>query len=155
MVKAKDIMSTSLLTITGDETLKEAIDLLTTHRIGGLPVVDDADNLIGAISVTDIVQFAKSVDEKPLVNLSRWFSPKTEDLDMFYSKKSREAMKEARVKEVMNEGVIKAREDEPLNELARMMKRRRTNRLHIVDDQGKIIGIVTRSDILLGLSKHS
>ncbi len=64
-------------------------------------------------------------------------------------------MKEARVKEAMNEAVVKAGEDEPLNELARMMKRHRTNRLHIVDDQGKITGIVTRSDILLGLSKKS
>ncbi len=155
MVRAGDIMSRSLITITGDETLKEAIDLLTTHRFGGLPVVDGAGKLMGAISITDIVQFARSVDEKPLVNLSRWFSPKADDIDMFYSKKSREAMKKARVKEVMNENVIKAGKDKPLNELARLMKRHRTNRLHIVDDQGRITGIVTRSDILQGISKHS
>ena len=51
--------------------------------------------------------------------------------------------------------IITAGEEQPLNELARMMKRHRTNRIHIVDDQGKIIGIVTRSDLIQGVSKPS
>lgn len=155
MVIASDIMSKSLITITGDETLKEAIDLLTTHRFGGLPVTDEEGKLKGTITVTDVVQFAKSVDEKPLVNLSRWFSPKSEEIDMFYSNKSREAMKNARVKEAMNKNIVTAREDTPLNELARMMKRYRTNRIHIIDGDGNLVGIVTRSDIVLGISKPS
>jgi len=155
MVRAGDIMSKSLVTITGDETLKEAVDLLTTHRFGGLPVVDEEGRLMGAISITDIVQFAKSIDEKPLINLSRWFSPKSEDVDMFYTQKSREAMKSARIKEVMNENVITAMEDTPLNELARMMKRHRTNRIHIINQDKIITGIVTRSDIVLGISRPS
>ncbi len=153
MVKAGDIMSKSLITITVDETLKEAIDLLTMHRFGGLPVVDEEGKLKGAVSITDIVQFARRIDEKPLVNLSRWFSPRADDIDMFYSSKSREAMKSARVKEALNENVITAREDTTMNELARLMKRHRTNRIHIVDEEGRVIGIVTRSDIVLGISK--
>ncbi len=155
MVRAKDIMSRSLITITEDETLKEAIDLLTTHRFGGLPVVDGEGNLRGAVSITDIVQFAKDIDEKPLVNLSRWFSAKSDDIDTFYSSKSREAMKNTRVRDAMSIKIITAGEEQPLNELARMMKRHRTNRIHIVDDQGKIIGIVTRSDLIQGVSKPS
>lgn len=155
MVMAADIMSKSLITITEDETLKEAIDLLTTHRFGGLPVVDEEGKLKGAISVTDVVQFAKKVDEKPLINLSRWFSPKSEDIDMFYSKKSREAMKNARVRDAMNENVVTALEDTTLHELARMMKRYRTNRIHIINQDKIITGIVTRSDIVLGISRPS
>ena len=155
MIKAKDIMSKSLITITVDETLKEAIDLLTTHHFGGLPVVDEEGKLQGAVLVTDIVQYAKKVDEKPLVNLSRWFSSRSDDVDMFYSAKSREAMKKTKVGEVMNKNVITVAEDVSLNELARMMKKHRTNRIHVVDDQNRVVGIVTRSDIVLGISKPS
>lgn len=153
MVQAKDIMSRKVITITENETLKEAIDLLTTHRFGGLPVVDEEGLLKGAINITDIVQYAKKIDEKPLVNLSRWFSSRSEDVDMFYSSKSREAMKKALVKEAMTENIITAGEEEPMQELAKMMKRHRTNRIHIVDEEGQVVGIVTRSDIVLGISK--
>ena len=153
MIRARDIMTAEVITVTEQDTLQDVIELLSVHRFGGLPVVDEEGLLKGAINITDIVQFAKKVDEKPLVNLSRWFSSRSEDVDMFYSSKSREAMKKALVKEAMSESIITAGEEEPMQELAKMMKRHRNNRIHIVDEEGQVVGIVTRSDIVLGISK--
>lgn len=153
MIRARDIMTSKVITVTEHDTLKEAIELLSTHRFGGLPVVDENRKLIGVISVTDIVRYSEKIDVVPLINLSGWISPYADTKSMFYLRKGQDAMQYTTVGEVMKRKIFTAKADESLNDIADLMKRRRINRVPIVDDEGKLIGIVTRSDIVQGISR--
>ena len=60
MLKAKDVMSEDVITISPDATLSDAIELLIAKEISGMPVIDDNEKMIGIISEKDILNFAFS-----------------------------------------------------------------------------------------------
>ncbi len=153
MIQAKDIMTKEVITVTEDETLNDVLGLLSRHRFGGLPVVDKEGKIKGIISVTDIVHYSEKIDVVPLINLSGWISPYADPSSLFYLRKGQDAMHATTVGEVMRRKLFTAKEDKPLNEIAALMKRRRVNRVPIVDDEGKVVGIVTRSDLVQGLTR--
>ena len=153
MIKARDIMTKDVITVTEQDTLQDVIELLSRHRFGGLPVIDENNRLIGIISVTDIVHYSEKIDVVPLVNLSGWVSPHADMNSLFYLRKGQDALHYTLVGDIMRRKIFTAKEDEPLNEIARLMKRRRINRVPIVDDNYKLVGIVTRSDIVKGISQ--
>jgi len=153
MIKARDIMTREVVTVTEQNTLQDVVELLSKHRFGGLPVVDENYRLKGVISVTDIVHYSEKIDVVPLVNLSGWVSPYADTNSLFYLRKGEDALNYTMVGDIMRRKVFTAKEDQPLNEVARLMKRRRINRVPIVDHDHILVGIVTRSDIVQGISQ--
>ena len=65
MLRLRDIMTTDVLTVGPQATLREAVTLLASHHIGGAPVVD-ADRVVGVVSATDILTFAASTPPVPV-----------------------------------------------------------------------------------------
>ena len=55
MIRAKDIMSTNVISVKKDDSIFEAIKLLVEKNISGLPVVDDDMTLTGILSEKDVV----------------------------------------------------------------------------------------------------
>lgn len=51
----KDFMSENLILINKKQSIQEAAQIMAEHQISGLPVVDDQNNLVGIITVEDIV----------------------------------------------------------------------------------------------------
>ena len=64
MLRLRDIMTTDLITLDPDITLREAMDVLVSKRISGAPVVA-GDEVVGVISATDLLQFAASLPGVP------------------------------------------------------------------------------------------
>ncbi len=153
MIKAGDIMTREVVTVTEQDTLKEVVDLLSRNRFGGLPVIDENRKLKGIISVTDLVHYSEKIDVVPLINLSGWVSPHADTNSLFYLRKGQDALHYTTVGEIMRRKIFTAKEDDRLDDVARLMKRRRINRIPIVDEENKLIGIVTRSDIVQGISQ--
>lgn len=56
-MKAKNIMTRKLITVTRDTTIEEAIRLMIEHSISGLPVIDESMGLVGVISEKDVLKF--------------------------------------------------------------------------------------------------
>jgi len=55
MIRAKDIMSTNVISVKKDDSILDAVKLLVENNISGLPVVDDDMNLTGILSEKDVV----------------------------------------------------------------------------------------------------
>ena len=64
MLRLRDIMTTDLITLDPDITIREAMDVLVSKRISGAPVVA-GDEVVGVISATDLLQFAASLPGVP------------------------------------------------------------------------------------------
>lgn len=154
MFKAKDIMSTPAVSISGEQTLKEAIDLLAEKRISGFPVVDEQDQVIGIISDTDIIRYSQKISVVPHTTLSGWISPYANVEDLASMKKGYDLLGKTRVKEIMTKKVHTVTEDTEAPDVAKLMSKRNVNRIPVVDSTGKLTGIVTRADMVQCMAKY-
>lgn len=54
--KVIDVMTTDPLTLASDDELQEAVQLLLDEKIGGIPVVDEAEGLVGIVTYVDMLR---------------------------------------------------------------------------------------------------
>lgn len=148
MKKVKDIMSSPAIAITGNQTVKEALDILADRNISGIPVVDETDKVIGIISDTDIIKYAHQHNVVPHSSLSGWVSPYVDINELASVKKGFDQLATMKVNNVMTKKVYTISEDVEAGEAAKLMNRRNINRVPAVDTEGKLAGIVTRADIV-------
>ncbi len=140
-----DAMSRDPIVVRPETPLNEAIRILAERRISGLPVVDDANQLVGVISETDLMWQETGVTPPPYIML----------LDSViylknpaqYERDLHKALGQT-VGEVMSGDPITIFPDKPLKEAAQLMHEREVRRLPVVDAQGQVIGILTRGDIV-------
>ncbi len=152
-VRVGAVMSADVLTVAPDARLGEAARLLRERHISGLPVVDPTDHVVGVLSERDIVRGldrATGVDSpRGLLDLLLESAPpKGESL----LEVCRSHLKNARVRDVMTPRVVTVDRDAPLVEAARKMRLHGVKRLPVVDAQGRLVGIVTRADIVQAVS---
>jgi acetoin utilization protein AcuB len=121
-------MTTSVVTIKPQDTLRHARELMTTHRINQLPVVVN-DKLVGIVTDRDIRDAYPSS-----LRLLRG-----KDIDEFADSYT--------VEEVMTYNVIAVSPQTSVREAAQRLRRQRFGALPVVEN-GKLVGIITRSDLL-------
>ncbi len=148
MYKAKDIMSSQPISASKEQTVKEALDLLAKHGISGLPVVDENDKVIGIISDTDIIRYSEQKSIVPHTGSSFWISPYTEIAELASVRSGFELLHKTQLENVMTKKVYSVTEDTPASDVAKLMNRRNINRIPVVNDDGKLVGIVTRADLI-------
>ena len=139
------IMSTEPITVTPETSLTEAIQILAERQISGLPVVDDSGELVGIISETDLTWQETGVDTPPYVMF----------LDsVIYlqnpAKHNREVHKALgqTVEDAMSDRPMTITGDRPVREAARIMHEKKVRQLPVVDEDDKLIGIITQGDVI-------
>ena len=151
---AREIMTSPVISVNEAQTIKEVIELLAKHRFSGVPVVDDNNVVVGILSDTDIVRYSHQVSVIPFADLSGWISPYADVSDLASLRKGIDMIAKTSVGQVMTKKVYTAPADTPVPELAKMMSRRRINRVPIVDTDEKLIGIVTRADLVRNMARN-
>ncbi|MFO8191529.1 MAG: CBS domain-containing protein [Bacillota bacterium] len=148
MFTAKDIMSKPAISVTEDHTLREVLEILAGQHFSGMPVVNAEGKVIGIISDTDIIRYSQQLNVVPLSNLSGWISPYAEISDLASMKKGFELLYKTKVSEVMTRKIYSVKDDTPTSKIAQLMSRRNINRVPVIDSADKLVGIVTRSDLV-------
>ena len=149
------IMTKKVITAKPGDLIKDIVHRLAEYEISGLPVVDTSNKVIGMISEKDILKALKTESR----TLSMVF-PSSHALGMTFEesvdyRELKEAMKEMQnspIEKIMNKNVITVKVNTTIAEVASIMIQNNVNRLPVVKDN-KLIGIITRGDIILGLSK--
>lgn len=144
-MQAKDVMTTNVVTVTGQTDVRMIAQRLLERGISAVPVVDDRGRLIGIVSEGDLMRRVESGTERQPSWWLRAFSS-TEDRARDYTRSH--ALK---AEDVMTREVITAAEDTPLAEIATLLERHRIKRVPVVRD-GKVVGIVSRANLLHGLA---
>jgi len=142
-MKVRDIMTTDPVKVTADTRLREAARLMVRHRVSGLPVVDDAGKLIGILSEGDFIRREAGRDRPHGVSL----------LDAVFGEGELQPVGAECVAEIMTRSVVTITPEATVGEAARVMGRRNVKRLPVVDLEGELIGIVSRSDIVGAFTK--
>jgi len=116
---------------------KEIAGLLAEYRISALPVVDDDGRLVGVVSEADLLL-------KEAVGLGGHHH-------LIESSRSRREHAKAGAlvaRDLMTSPAVTIGPEAPIGEAARVMHDRAVKRLPVVDQDGRVVGIVTRSDLL-------
>ena len=153
MHTVKDIMSSPAISVNEEQPLQDVLELLAKHRFSGVPVVDADNKVIGVISDTDIIRYSQSINIIPLSNLSGWISPYADISDLASVRKGLELLHKTKIGQVMTKKVYTIGEDATATDVAQIMNRRKINRVTVVDNNEKLVGIVTRSDMVQCMAK--
>ncbi|MDP8248201.1 MAG: PTS sugar transporter subunit IIA [Candidatus Tritonobacter lacicola] len=137
---AKDIMTTDVVTISPEETLKTAIDRLFKHNLTGLPVIDNSGHIIGELTGRDIIKIGLPEYFSMIRNVA--FLP---DYEPFVNLLKDEG--NIPVKKAMHTDIVTVSEDSSIIEIAYKMVHERVRRVHVLRD-GKLAGIIMRKDLI-------
>ncbi len=140
-MKARDIMTTPVLTVTSQWPVQDAVRLMLDNHVSGLPVVDEG-RLVGIITEADLL--LKEAEPRPASPMVEWYGS---SLWLERRVSAHRKVEGRTVGEVMTRNVITAGPETSVHELASRIARHQVNRLPILR-QGEVVGIVTRADIL-------
>ena len=132
-----ELMTRDVVRARRDMPFKEIVRLLTENDVTAVPVVDDRDHPVGVVSEADLLR--KSADQSdpsgraPVAHLEARERAKAEG---------------ARAEELMSEPAVCARPDWNVVEAARLMETHHVKRLPVVDEADRLLGIVSRGDLL-------
>jgi CBS-domain-containing membrane protein len=137
------VMSAPAVSVTADTPFKEVAELLAEHRISGLPVVDAQNRVLGVISETDLL--ARQVDVA-----EEWQRTSTGHRSHLPGAARRAAVKAraTTAEQLMTTPAVTAHPDGSVVAAARTMATHRVERLPVVDDRGRLVGIVSRRDLV-------
>jgi CBS domain-containing protein len=148
-MRATDVMTTNVITVTPETTVRDLAELLGRHGISGVPVVGADNGLVGIVSEGDLLHRAETGTERRTERRrTRWLDWLTSDQDV-----ARDYLKShARtVRDVMTRDVITVSETTGLDEIADLLETRRIRRLPVVRD-GRLVGIVSRANLVRALA---
>ncbi|CEN91156.1 putative signal-transduction protein containing cAMP-binding and CBS domains [[Clostridium] sordellii] len=149
--KAKDIMTTNVKVAKETDTISDIANTLISEKIGGLPVVDENNKVVGIISETDIIKKEKYINPPEYITFLQGLIY----LDDF--KKMEHDIKDVaatQVKDLMSTDVVKVHEDDTFDDVANIMIKKSVNRVPVVDQNNKIKGIICRYDIIKSMYEN-
>lgn len=143
-MKALDVMQRDLITVTPDTALDDAVHLMVTHRISGLPVVDASGEVVGILTEGDLLRRSELRTEATVPAWIGWLTGQ--------GRAAREYVREhaRKVGELMTVPVITVTAQTELGEVVALMESRRVKRVPVLQ-QGRLVGILTRSDLMRAL----
>jgi CBS domain-containing protein len=147
----RDVMTSKVITLTPDQTFEVAADTLADNKIGAAPVIDADGKVVGLVRDEDLIVSEGNLHAPTTLNiLGTGFS-------LPGSQKHFEAelkrMVAADVKGLMTTEFTTVRPDDTLAVVASAMHDADVTHMPVVDDDGKLVGIVARGDIVRHLAE--
>lgn len=164
-VRARDLMRTNVVTLTADATIREAVQTLQDDRLGGVPVLDDAERVIGFLSLADIARtehlqgdrVSENRGERQLANpIGEALEEESVDDEEFASREdySPELLGRETVGQWMTRGVVSVGPSATLKQVCSLMVKESVHRV-VVLERGRLAGIVSTMDIVRHLAEQA
>lgn len=149
--RVRDVMTSDPRTVTPDTYLKDVAEEIIEERYSGLPVVDEDGALVGLLEVGDLLPQPSQVpfSKVPVLEFEgEWIDE--DDLDKFV-----DGLENLTVEQVMRTDLPTVEADLPLGQMIEKLVEDRTRRLLVVDEDGALLGVVTRTDLLKAFYRWS
>jgi CBS domain-containing protein len=144
MLKAKDIMTKDIVTVTPETEIVQAAGILLKNRINGLPVVDNTGKLVGILCQSDLIVQQKRIPVPSLFTLLESYvslsSVKRIDKEV-------EKIAAITVKQAMTANPVTVSPETEIEDIAGLMVDRKYHTLPVVDG-GRLVGIIGKEDVL-------
>ena len=151
MIKARDIMTTEIITVSPETEIAQAARLLLEKRINGAPVVNKNGQLVGIICQSDLIAQQKSIPLPSLFTLLDGYIPLTPSKRM---DKEVEKIAATTVAEAMTANPVTVEPGTEIEKIAALMVEKNYHTLPVVDG-GELVGILGKEDVLRTLITDS
>ena len=138
---AKDIMHTSVITLSPQQTLKEVIDLFFNRNISGAPVLADDKTVMGVVTEKEIINVGLPQYMKMMDNIS--FLKEFEPFEEIFKRED-----EILVKDIYSKEFVFVHEEVPVIQLAFYFVNKSCRRILVLDDKERLRGIIMRKDVI-------
>jgi len=150
-VKARDIMSKHVHSVSPDLSLIDLERDLSSHRISGAPVLERG-TVVGIVSRSDIDRHLSREESRIAAAATYFYRAGFDESDEDASQADPptaaiESMRKTRVREVMTPEVISVGAEDPISVVADVMRSRRIHRVLVIED-GNLLGLVSSLDIV-------
>ena len=130
----QEIMTTRVIWVKKDATFREMATALREHRVSAFPVVDDG-KVIGVVSEADMLN-KEALDDEPGV------------ISGILHHRDQAKARGVTAGDLMTTAVVAVRPDDTVEHAAKLMYDRRVKRLPVTDENGRLVGIISRADVL-------
>jgi len=148
MLKARDIMTTEVFTVSADTDVDELAKKFVELNKNALPVVDAAGRLEGVVTQTDLVERDKPLHIPTVISLFDWV------LYVESEKSFREEVERIsarKVGEICARDVVTCDPETPVDKVAALMVDHKAHLVPVVDSNNRLLGVVARLDIIRSL----
>ena len=150
-MQARDIMNKNVITVQEDSSIEEAAGILTEYKISGAPVVNKQGKIVGMVTEGDLLHKETNPRTPAFLNILGAF------IYVRGIERYREDFKKlaaTSTSEIMTTDVITASGDMEIEDVAALMVEHGIKRVPVVEN-GNIIGIISRADIIKTLAKKA
>ena len=145
-MNAAEIMSKTVVAVSVEASLAQAVRLMIDSRVSGVPVLDAQGHAVGMLTEGDLLRRAETGTEGPAPG---WFAR----LLMPGHLAGQYVQTHGRqVRAIMTPNVVTVEEDAPLEKVVLLLQRHRIKRIPVERD-GKVVGIVSRADLVRALAQ--
>lgn len=153
-MKIKEIMTTKVITAYPSTSLTEVLYLIFSNRFHGIPIVDEGKRVVGIITEDDF--FLKDFNDLFLPSYIKFLEEKKDGRNLPQEIKQKiEKLSTLKASDIMSENCVTVSPETGVDEMTEIIKKTKFTTFPVVDAKGKIIGVVTLSDILGIVKKGS
>jgi CBS-domain-containing membrane protein len=144
-MNAADVMTTCVISVFADTSVREVARILHGNRISAVPVVDASGHVVGMVSEGDLIRRGRSGADGG----GSWWLASFADVQP--ARPDAGPTPGLAAGDVMTREVHRVREDTPLQEIATLLEHHRIKRVPVEHD-GKLVGLVSRANLIHGLA---
>lgn len=135
----REIMTKDVITVSPDASLKEVGEILKEKRISGIPVVNKDGNIVGIVTLTDLLKILSWIYD--------WKELEKRVAGLELSKMHGEEKSKAKVRDIMKKEVYSVSENETIEDVMKLMF---ANGVHTipVTKEGKVVGVIGKRDLI-------
>lgn len=139
---ARDVMVSPVITVGVDATVRDVAKTLLAKHISAVPIIDGKGRIAGIVTESDLMHRAEAGTER---RHSWWLEALQGDYALAADYVKSHA---AKISSIMTREVVTALPETPLHEIAALLERRQIKRVPIVNENGDMVGIVSRANLL-------
>lgn len=149
-MRVSQFMIKDVIYASPDQSIKEVMQLLVDKKIGGVPIIDENNQLVGIVTDGDIIRSMKPIDRQ-LVDL------------MFYITILQGHNLESRIRDTIHlpiltiakkRGIVTVAIDDDLEKVVSVLSNHHFKKIPVVDDNNQVVGILSRGDVLRTVQKE-
>lgn len=142
-IPVSGVMTKDTIAIRTHADIHEAAKLLSEHQISGLPVVDEQGVVVGVVTEADILSMAGMKEGHTFKDILRHL----------LGEPLPERRRGNNVGEIMSSPAITIRPDADIRDVAKILDEKRIKRLPVVDERNRLIGVISRADIVRSMRR--
>lgn len=141
-ILVESVMQRHPITIPDDATVQDAVDKMTEHHLSALPVVDDAQHLMGILTTADLLRVMQDAERTLDSDLAIY------DQSSLITDLIRDTIGTDEIINIMSGATITVQQGESMQQVANLMLEKQVHHVPVVSKDNRLLGIVSTMDFV-------